>query len=241
MTKEMNDFENAVKPFYIPSKDCYIAYSENNELSVKTSLFHLTKQQVKTNFGFNLLCENLTSSVKETEYYRDENKLVSKMLTSLRDIDDYLVEKNTLNLFILYQASPKMGFGIATYSALKKGMVIAEYIGERKASNIKLDDTSYVFLNSDGTNIDAKDYGNVARFFNHCPLEHPNKQVLTANLGVLTWPASKDLNKVFFFTIRDIKPFEPLCWDYGDQYSFGSNVELLNANTYLPMTDHGDF
>ena len=158
----------------------------------------------------------------------------------IKDLPSYITKKNTLNLFVLHKTSSKTGFGISTYSALERGMVISEYIGERKASNLKLDDSSYVLINDDRTNIDAKKYGNVARFFNHCPNEHSNKQVLTANLMIVPWKTSDTVTKVFFITIRDIKAFEPLCWDYGPAYSFDSDIELLDANTYLPINDHTD-
>ena len=79
-------------------------------------------------------------------------------------------------------------------------MIIAEYVGERKDSNTKIIDSSYVYLPYDGTKIDAKDYGNMARFFHHCPSDHTDKQVMTANLATIGWDVSETLKKVFFIT-----------------------------------------
>ena len=142
-----------------------------------------------------------------------------------------------MDLFILHKISSKIGFTISTYSALKKGMVIAEYVGERKDAYIKIEDPSYLLINDDGMNIDAKDYGNAARFFHHCPSKHANKQVMTANLAIVPWKASETVTKIFFITTRDIKAFEPLCWDYGDKFSFEQDVELLNSQSYEPLID----
>lgn len=234
--KNKEKFENAVKPFFYPSAQCYIAYSPNNKLSPKAKFSALTTEQVKAKFGFELLCDDLMKSVRKAEEFRFEKEIITIFPETLKEeITAYGIETNTLNLFVLHKISSKLGFGISTYSALKKGTIVAEYVGERKPSDIKIADSSYLLLNNDGTNIDAKDYGNVARFFNHCPSDHTNEQVMTANLMILPWKVSETLTKVFFVTLRDIKEFEPLCWDYGDKFRFDREVELLNAETYLPM------
>lgn len=234
--KNKERFENSVKPFFYPAEQCYIAYSSNRKLSSKAKFEGFTTEQVKAKFGFELLCGDLLKSVRAAEAYRLKHD-IKVSFPDFLDVDQYGIESGTLNLFILHKTSTKMGYGISTYSALKKGMIVAEYIGERKKMGTKLDDNSYVLLKNDGTKVDAKDYGNVARFFNHCPSNHTNEQVLTANLMLLPWPASASLTKSFFITVRDIKAFEPLCWDYGDKYSFDQGVELLNSETYLPLTE----
>lgn len=234
--KNKERFEKSVKPFFYPAEQCYIAYSESKKLSSKAKFGGLTTDQVKAKFGFELLCDDLLKSVKATEAYRFKND-IKIAFPDFLNVQSYGIEANTLNLFVLHKTSTKMGYGISTYSALEKGSIVAEYIGERKIMGTRLDDSSYVLLSNDGTKIDAKDYGNVARFFNHCPSNHTNEQVLTANLMALPWPASATLTKSFFITVRDIKAFEPLCWDYGDKYSFDQGVELLNAETYLPLTE----
>ncbi len=189
-------------------------------MSKESECLPITPEKVKTKFGFKLLYEDLLKSVKEAEHFRFEQKIEVQVPKNLAEITSYPIEANTLNLFILHKISPQIGFGISTYSALKKGRIVAEYVGERKASNIKVADSTYLLLNNDGTDIDAKDYGNLARFFNHCPTKRSNEKVLTPNLQIVPWPVLEKVTKVFFFTVRDTKPFEPLCWDYGDQYPF---------------------
>ncbi len=184
------------------------------------------------------MCDNLEKSVREAEKFRFENNIKTLFPKELiNKVDSYGIETNTMDLFVLHKLSSKIGFGISTYAALKKGMVIAEYVGERKDAHIKIEDTSYLLINDDGTNIDGKDYGNAARFFHHCPSEHVDKQVMTANLAIVLWKTSEAVTKVFFITTRDIKAFEPLCWDYGDKFNFEHDVELLNSQSYEPLID----
>ena len=234
--RDKNTFEKSVKPFYHASDTCHIFYSPSKILSSKSQISPLTTKQVKNTFKFELLCDDLLKSVKDAENFRFEQKTTTPFPNALKDLSSYAIETNTLDLFVLHKISSKIGFTISTYSALKKGAIIAEYVGERKPSYVKNADSSYVFLNNDGTNIDGKDYGNVARFFHHCPNDHTDKQVMTANLMSLPWKVSETVTKIFFITTRDIKPFEPLCWDYNDKFGFDQDVELLNGETYLPMT-----
>jgi hypothetical protein len=235
--KDKSIFEKSVKPFYHSSEKCFLYYSSSPVLSSKSNFSVLAPEKIKSKFGFEFLCNDLLKSVREAENYRLEKSILTPMPNSLiGKIDSYGIETNTMDLFVLHKISSKIGFTISTYSALKKGMVITEYVGERKDSNIKNADTTYLLLNDDGTNIDGKDYGNVARFFHHCPSEHDDKQVMTANLAIVPWKVSETVTKIFFITNRDIKAFEPLCWDYGDKFGFEHDIELLNAETYFPLT-----
>lgn len=249
MIKKQNIFEKSVEPFYHNSKEfyhgsneCNIIYSPDRILSSKSQFSIAEAKQMKNKFGFKLLCDDLLKSVREAESFRFKQDITHSFPKHLieKGIKSYKVETNTRELFVLHKISEKIGFAISTYSALKKGMIIAEYVGERKSSDIKISDTTYLVLSNDGTNIDAKNYGNVARFFHHCPHEHVDKQVMTANIAMLPWQVSETLIKPFFMTTRDIKAFEPLCWDYNDKYAFDHDVELLNAETYLPMTEFKD-
>ena len=246
MTKKQSTYEKSVKPFYHISKEfhhgsnkCNIIYSPDRILSSKSQFYIAEAKQVKNKFGFKLLCDDLLQSVREAENFRFKQDITQSFPKNLieKGIKSYGVETNTRDLFVVHKISAKIGFAISTYSALKEGMIVAEYVGERKPSDIKISDTTYLALNDDGTNTDAKDYGNVARFFHHCPHEHTDKQVMTANLVMMPWKVSETLTKMFFMTTRDIKAFEPLCWDYGDKYAFDHEVELLNAETYVPITE----
>jgi hypothetical protein len=225
-------FEKSVKPYYHKSKDCFIYYSSNKVLSQQSQFSSLTAEEIKNKFGFEFLCNDLFKSVSEARRFNYKKNLSVHLPP---EVESYGTETNTMDLFILHKISSKIGFGISTYSALKQGSIIAEYVGERKDANIKIEDASYLVLNNDGTNIDAKNYGNAARFFHHCPRKHAKKEVMTANLAIVPWKASETLTKIFFFAIRDIKAFEPLCWDYGPIFSFEQDVELLNSQTYKPI------
>lgn len=237
--KEQNIYEKSVKPYYnsIDPDQCYIIYSQDRKLSSESQFSGLMPKQAKDGFGFNLLCDDLSKSVKEAEAYRFQENIVTPFPKVLKDLKSYDIETNTLNLFVLHKISPKIGFGISTYSALKKGRVIAEYVGERKPLGTYIPDDSYVVINDDGTKIDGKYFGNVARFFHHCPTEHNNKQVMTENIAAIPWKISDTLTKVFFIVTRDIKEFEPICWNYGPKYQFDHDIELLDAETYLPLDE----
>ena len=231
-------FKNSVKPFFYPSDKCYITYSQSNKLSNEAELLALTPQQVKEKFGFELLCDDLEKSTKE-KHDCFEYAIKQVFSSSLKGVPSYSIKANTLDSFVLHQTSTKTGFGISAATTLERGAIIAEYVGERKFS-FGGDSTYLVLTNHGKKDIDAKDYGNVARFFNHCPSKHPNKQVLTANVQPIGCSDAGE-TKLFFVALRDIKPFEPICWDYLEFYDFGSGIELLNAKTYLPMVGSTEF
>lgn len=238
-------YRTSVKPYYYPTEQqCYILYSQDNKLSKESKFFKLGHTEAKEVLGFNLLCDDLVKSTTQTYNYISTHNASFNFIDSLGE-QEYTPVPNILDFLVLHSISLKMEFGISTNSALPKGRIIAEYLGERKNSYIKINDEiyvplkitdeSYVTLTGDDKDIDAKDYGNVARFFNHCPDEHDNPNVLTANLALLSQPASKTLNKMYLITLRDIKEFEPLCWDYGSKYHFAGSPELLDKDTYLPI------
>ena len=163
MTKKQNTFEKSVKPFYHnskefhhDSKECNIIYSPDQILSSKSQFSIVETKQVKNYFGFKLLCDDLSKSVKEAENFLFEQKITHTFPKSLAEkgIKSYGIETNTRDLFIVHKISSKIGFAISTYSALKEGIIVAEYVGERKPSDIKISDTTYLALNDDGTNID---------------------------------------------------------------------------------------
>lgn len=233
-------YSTSVKPYYYPAQQqCYILYSRDNKLSEESKFTQVGPTETKESLGFNLLCDDLVKSTTQTYNYIFTNNAPYKVLDSLGE-EIYTPIPNILDFLVLHPTSLKMEFGVSTNSALPKGRIIAEYIGERKNSYIKITDKTYVALTNDGKDIDAKDYGNVARFFNHCPNIHDNPNVLTANLALLVQPASKTLEKLYLVTIRDIKEFEPLCWNYGSKYNFAESPVLLDKETYLPINDSAD-
>ncbi|XP_053380892.1 uncharacterized protein LOC123550294 isoform X2 [Mercenaria mercenaria] len=110
------------------------------------------------------------------------------------------------------------GWGCKTLVDIARGTFICEYIGEH-ISDCEADrreDDSYLFDldNKDGETycIDARRYGNVARFINH--LCEPN---LTP---VKVFVDSQDLRfpRICLFANRDIKAQEELGFDYGEKF-----------------------
>lgn len=254
MTKRHSRKPEEKKPFlsYNKSAKCYMAFSSSQRLSENSEYLALSEQNVKKYFGFNLLCGDIQKSYQQAQNFLIKNKIFVQRADA-----NYL--SNAIDSLVVHKISQKMGYGISTYSKLQKNIIILEYIGERKPyseGNIE-----YVFLtkttintnkwlNSDGnvaitsddfntniSNIDPSLYGNIARFFAHCPATHENKEILTANLEIVVWPNSPTSAKVFLVTARDIERFEPLCWDYGPTYNFKDGMTLLSGETYLPIEE----
>ncbi len=231
----MSDFEKLIKPHYhlLEDADCYLVYSTNRHLSIKSDFYQKFTSQVKQKFGFKLLCEDLVKSYHSaTKYIHDHN-----LQGYTTPVGYKTTLSNSMEALVVHKLSNKIGYGLSSGGTLEKGTIIAEYIGEKIPSQHRASDNTYVFLSDDNTYVDSKTYGNVARFISHCPNNHSNENVMTANLASLVLPISKDFNTIFFMTLRDIKEFEPLCYDYGAKYTHKDSIELLHAETYLPIQE----
>ncbi|XP_023727784.1 histone-lysine N-methyltransferase EHMT2 isoform X3 [Cryptotermes secundus] len=119
--------------------------------------------------------------------------------------------------FQLFRTKDK-GWGVRTLRPISKGTYVCEYIGEI-ISDCEADhreDDSYLFDldNRDGETycIDARHYGNVARFINHMCV--PNL------LPVRVFIDHQDLHfpRIAFFANRDIEANEELGFDYGEKF-----------------------
>ncbi|XP_021933678.1 histone-lysine N-methyltransferase EHMT2 isoform X2 [Zootermopsis nevadensis] len=119
--------------------------------------------------------------------------------------------------FQLFRTKVK-GWGVRTLRPISKGTYVCEYIGEI-ISDCEADhreDDSYLFDldNRDGETycIDARHYGNVARFINHMCV--PNL------LPVRVFIEHQDLHfpRIAFFANRDIEADEELGFDYGEKF-----------------------
>ncbi|KAK3087589.1 hypothetical protein FSP39_007912 [Pinctada imbricata] len=110
------------------------------------------------------------------------------------------------------------GWGVKTLLDIPKGTFICEYIGELISDSEadSREDDSYLFDldNRDGDTycIDARRYGNIARFINH--LCEPNI------IPVKVFVDHQDLRfpRICFFSSRDIKAEEELGFDYGEKF-----------------------
>ncbi|KAK7504462.1 hypothetical protein BaRGS_00004328 [Batillaria attramentaria] len=110
------------------------------------------------------------------------------------------------------------GWGVRSLMDIPKGTFICEYIGELISDSEadRREDDSYLFDldNKDGDTycIDARKYGNVARFINH--LCEPNI------VPVKVFVEHQDLRfpRICFFSSREIKAYEELGFDYGEKF-----------------------
>jgi euchromatic histone-lysine N-methyltransferase len=110
------------------------------------------------------------------------------------------------------------GWGVRPLKDIPKGTFVCEYVGEiiTDFEADRREDDSYLFDldNRDGETycLDARFYGNVARFINH--LCEPN---LTP---VKVFVDHQDLSfpRIALFANRDIKAFEELGFDYGEKF-----------------------
>lgn len=155
--KDNSVFEKSVKPYYYNTDKCFIYYSSSKVLSSQSKFSVLTPEKIKNKFGFEFLCNDLLKSVRDAESFRSEKNIKTLFPKNIaKEIYSYGIETNTMDLFVLHKISSKIGLTISTYAALKKGMVIVEYVGERKDAHIKIEDTSYLLINDDGTTYRCK-------------------------------------------------------------------------------------
>ncbi|KAK6620731.1 hypothetical protein RUM43_011026 [Polyplax serrata] len=110
------------------------------------------------------------------------------------------------------------GWGIKTLNLIQKGTFVCEYVGEI-ISDWEADhreDDSYLFdlENRDGETycIDARYYGNIARFINHMCVPNVMPVHIFVDHQDLRFP------RIAFFANRDILPNEELGYNYGDKF-----------------------
>ncbi|KAK7873213.1 hypothetical protein R5R35_011296 [Gryllus longicercus] len=128
-----------------------------------------------------------------------------------------VVQSGLTARFQLFRTRSK-GWGVRTLQPILKGTYVCEYIGE-VISDCEADhreDDSYLFDldNKDGETycIDARHYGNVARFINHMCV--PNLQPVRVFID------HQDLHfpRIAFFANQDIAAEEELGFDYGEKF-----------------------
>ncbi|XP_064099740.1 dentin sialophosphoprotein-like isoform X2 [Macrobrachium nipponense] len=110
------------------------------------------------------------------------------------------------------------GWGVRALKTIQKGSYVCEYVGEI-ITDLEADqreDDSYLFdldnKDSETFCIDARGYGNIARFINH--LCEPNLTPVKVFIDHqdLTFP------RIAFFANRDIEADEELGFDYGEKF-----------------------
>ncbi|XP_012287213.1 histone-lysine N-methyltransferase EHMT2 isoform X2 [Orussus abietinus] len=128
-----------------------------------------------------------------------------------------VVQHGLTQRFQLFRTKGK-GWGLRTLRHIPKGTYVCEYVGEiiSDSEADHREDDSYLFDldNRDGETycIDARRYGNLARFINHSCA--PNL------LPVRVFVEHQDLHfpRIAFFANRDIEADEELGFDYGEKF-----------------------
>ncbi|KAF3419879.1 hypothetical protein E2986_10424 [Frieseomelitta varia] len=128
-----------------------------------------------------------------------------------------VVQYGLTQRFQLFRTDGK-GWGLKTLRYIPKGSYVCEYVGEiiSDSEADHREDDSYLFDldNRDGETycIDARRYGNIARFINHSCA--PNL------LPVRVFVEHQDLHfpRIAFFANRDIEADEELGFDYGEKF-----------------------
>ncbi|KAI4501270.1 hypothetical protein M0802_003643 [Mischocyttarus mexicanus] len=128
-----------------------------------------------------------------------------------------VVQHGLTQRFQLFRTQGK-GWGLRTLRHIPKGTYVCEYVGEiiSDSEADHREDDSYLFDldNRDGETycIDARRYGNIARFINHSCA--PNL------LPVRVFVEHQDLHfpRIAFFANRDIEADEELGFDYGEKF-----------------------
>ncbi|CAH1176200.1 unnamed protein product [Phaedon cochleariae] len=128
-----------------------------------------------------------------------------------------VVQRGLQQRFQIYKTESR-GWGVKTLKSIVKGSFVCEYVGEilNDAEADQREDDTFLFdldnRDSETFCVDAKYYGNFARFINHScsPNLHPVKVFVDHH--DLRFP------KVAFFASKDITPDEEISFDYGHKF-----------------------
>lgn len=153
--------------------------------------------------------------------------------------DNRLVGNQTMPQIKVFPTDGK-GRGVRTQQQILKSQFVCEYVGEvitRQTAEKRIDkestdrnnQTYIVTVNEDFANsstqyfIDARHYGNIARFINHSC--EPNLVSVIVRVGV-------NLPRLALFASGDIAPGEELTFRYGDEKSALSKCKCLCGSSH---------
>ncbi|XP_001604667.2 histone-lysine N-methyltransferase EHMT2 isoform X1 [Nasonia vitripennis] len=222
----VNGFDSEDKPtdFVYVTESCF-----TSKVNVDRTITSLQSCRCEDNCSSDkCLCGNISLRC----WYDDEGKLVPEfnyadppMLFECNPACDCnkitcnnrVVQHGLTQRFQLFRTEGK-GWGIRTLRHISKGSYVCEYVGEiiSDSEADQREDDSYLFDldNRDGETycIDARRYGNLARFINHSCA--PNL------LPVRVFIEHQDLHfpRIAFFANRDIDADEELGFDYGEKF-----------------------
>ncbi|XP_015608564.1 histone-lysine N-methyltransferase EHMT2 isoform X2 [Cephus cinctus] len=222
----VNGYDSEDKPtdFLYVTENCF-----TSNISVDRTITSLQSCRCEDNCSSEkCLCGNISLRC----WYDEEGKLIPEfnyadppMLFECNQACDCnritcnnrVVQHGLTQRFQLFRTSGK-GWGLRTLRHIPKGTYVCEYIGEiiSDSEADHREDDSYLFDldNRDGETycIDARRYGNLARFINHSCA--PNL------LPVRVFVEHQDLHfpRIAFFANRDIEADEELGFDYGEKF-----------------------
>lgn len=169
---------------------------------------------------------DLPAEVDGDALYKTDEKLM-KLIEQGDDFE--ALELRYINHFI--------GFGVFARQDLSKGACITFYYGMKKLKPQKMNYFFHPKLDSLNMGIDAREFGNIARFINHAPdSEDSPSSFSTANLITKSYNIF-GIEVMALFALRDIKKGEQLLFDYSRKYfdqmelfKFKPAGNLVNSN-----------
>ncbi|XP_066586764.1 histone-lysine N-methyltransferase EHMT1 isoform X2 [Prorops nasuta] len=222
----VNGFDSEDKPtdFIYVTENCFTSH-----INVDRTITSLQSCRCEDNCSSEkCLCGNISLRC----WYDEEGKLIPEfnytdppMLFECNPACDCnritcnnrVIQHGLTQRFQLFRTKGK-GWGLRTLRHITKGSYVCEYVGEiiSDSEADHREDDSYLFDldNRDGETycIDARRYGNIARFINHSCA--PNL------LPVRVFVEHQDLHfpRIAFFANRDIEADEELGFDYGEKF-----------------------
>ncbi|OGV26399.1 MAG: hypothetical protein A3F18_03545 [Legionellales bacterium RIFCSPHIGHO2_12_FULL_37_14] len=146
------------------------------------------------------------------------------------DVIKLITTKTDFALYELRYIDPNVGVGLFCKKKINKGKGLFIY-GGVKLINPQYLGYSYCTEDLLGMHIDARFYGNLARFINHsaCNELDKNSPYLKANL-ISKIICINGIKFIYLDAARDIMPNEQLLIHYGDEYFVNRPEFKFNAN-----------
>ena len=126
-----------------------------------------------------------------------------------------------------------MGFGVFSREVIKQGDIVSLYSGIKSTNKQTTLDYAYKSkLDSLNMCLDARPYGNIARFINHAPepdVNQPASLLLEANVKTKSYYLN-GIETVVYLASKDIQKGEQLLVDYGSLFFQGMLASRFKIN-----------
>ncbi|MFI4963537.1 MAG: SET domain-containing protein-lysine N-methyltransferase, partial [Legionellales bacterium] len=160
------------------------------------------------------------------------------------DIDWIINQPDDFKKYELRYINSQIGFGVYARESIKKDEAALIYTGIKIISDP--DTRGYYFgpfEDSLHMGIDAKPYGNIARFINHAPLSDPRNKdkskllFLEANMRIVKLLLN-GTQVIVYQALRDLEKNEQILVDYGSQYFLKTQPYLFHPRGYPMFPDY---